>query len=338
MRRSTRRGARLALGRRRVRRALRDPGPARARGHGHGLPGVRPRARRDRRDQGAPARHGARVGARGAALPLGDPPGAPRPAQERLLGVRRRRGPRPALHLHGARGGGEPGAGRARDRRAAPRRGLERRAAGRRRSRRDPRGGRRAPRPEDGQPDARPEGRRARDGLRHRQAARGERGRHGDGHRQPDGDARVHEPGAAARRGRGLPRRPLLARRRDLRAVHRRASRSGATRRSPRSCASSTTLPFLDLPQLPGPLRPVLARALAKSPADRYPTADEMRRALQAACALSAPGILPGPGTGPGESGPEAETRPVADGRGAAADRPDGARSGGRSRCSPCIS
>ena len=55
-------------------------------------------------------------------------------------------------------------------------------------------------------------------------------------------------------------------------------------------------LPFLDLPQLPGPLRPVLARALAKDPADRYPTADEMRRALQAACAQSAPGVLPGAG------------------------------------------
>ena len=100
----------LALGRRRVRLALRDPGPARARGHGHGLPGLRPRARRDGRDQGAAARHGARVGAGGAALPLGDPPGAPRAAQERLLGVRRRRGPRAALHLHGARRGREPGA------------------------------------------------------------------------------------------------------------------------------------------------------------------------------------------------------------------------------------
>ena len=69
--------------------------------------------------------------------------------------------------------------------------------------------------------------------------------------------------------------------------------------------------PFLDLPQLPGPLRPVLARALAKLPADRYPTAVEMRRALQEACARSAPGILPGLGTAQGESGPEDETRPV---------------------------
>ena len=70
-------------------------------------------------------------------------------------------------------------------------------------------------------------------------------------------------------------------------------------------------VPFLDLPQLPGPLRPVLARALAKDPADRYPTAVEMRKALQAACARSAPGVLPGVGTSSTESGPEDETRPI---------------------------
>lgn len=81
-------------------------------------------------------------------------------------------------------------------------------------------------------------------------------------------------------------------------------------------------LPFLDLPQLPGPLRPVLARALAKAPADRYPTAVEMRRALQAACARSAPGVLPGLATPLAESGPEDETRPVA----AVAERPPIAR------------
>ncbi|HKZ32521.1 MAG TPA: protein kinase [Vicinamibacteria bacterium] len=70
--------------------------------------------------------------------------------------------------------------------------------------------------------------------------------------------------------------------------------------------------PFLDLPQLPEPLRPVLARTLAKDPADRYPTAVEMRRALQAACARSAPGLLAAPGMSLTESGPEDETRPVA--------------------------
>jgi len=69
--------------------------------------------------------------------------------------------------------------------------------------------------------------------------------------------------------------------------------------------------PFLDLPQLPAPLRPVLARALAKDPADRYASAVEMRRALQAACARSAPGILPVLGTPPAEHGPADETRPV---------------------------
>jgi len=69
--------------------------------------------------------------------------------------------------------------------------------------------------------------------------------------------------------------------------------------------------PFLDLPQLPEPLRPVLARALAKDPADRYPTAVDMQRALQAACARSAPGLLAAPGMSLTESGPEDETRPV---------------------------
>jgi serine/threonine protein kinase len=70
--------------------------------------------------------------------------------------------------------------------------------------------------------------------------------------------------------------------------------------------------PFLDLPLLPVPLRPVLARALAKEPADRYPTAVEMRRAMQAACARSAPGVLPALGTSPLEQGPDDETRPLA--------------------------
>ncbi len=47
--------------------------------------------------------------------------------------------------------------------------------------------------------------------------------------------------------------------------------------------------PFLDLPALPGPLRKVLARALAKDPKDRYATADAMHDALEAACRVSAP-------------------------------------------------
>jgi len=67
--------------------------------------------------------------------------------------------------------------------------------------------------------------------------------------------------------------------------------------------------PFLDVPALPGPLRPVLARALAKDPDDRYPSADDMRRALEGACeahvpmAAMASGALPPP--------VEDDTRPV---------------------------
>jgi hypothetical protein len=47
--------------------------------------------------------------------------------------------------------------------------------------------------------------------------------------------------------------------------------------------------PYLDLPALPGPLRKVLARALAKDPDERYATADEMHAALEGACRVAAP-------------------------------------------------
>jgi serine/threonine protein kinase len=70
-------------------------------------------------------------------------------------------------------------------------------------------------------------------------------------------------------------------------------------------------LPFLDLPALSGPLRPVLARALAKDPADRYPGADDMRRALEAACEASAPELDRPRGTRPLQP-PEDDTRPIA--------------------------
>ena len=73
--------------------------------------------------------------------------------------------------------------------------------------------------------------------------------------------------------------------------------------------------PFLDLPALPGPLRPVLARALAKDPAERYATADEMRRALEGACEAQAPGIVPARAASSFEQGPEDETRPVVPGQ-----------------------
>jgi serine/threonine-protein kinase len=69
--------------------------------------------------------------------------------------------------------------------------------------------------------------------------------------------------------------------------------------------------PFLELPLLPAALRPVLARALAKNPADRYATAVETYRALQAAYARSAPGISPVVGTSTAEHGPADETWPI---------------------------
>ncbi len=69
--------------------------------------------------------------------------------------------------------------------------------------------------------------------------------------------------------------------------------------------------PFLDVPALPGPLRPVLARALAKDPEERYSTADEMWRALETACEAQAPGGLAARPVLSLEQGPEDETRPV---------------------------
>ena len=92
------------------------------------------------------------------------------------------RRPGAPLHLHGAHRGREPRAVRPRGERASPGGGLERHPAGRRRPARDPRGGRRAPRPQDREPHARPRRDREGDGLRDRQAARPGGGR---GHRSP---------------------------------------------------------------------------------------------------------------------------------------------------------
>jgi serine/threonine-protein kinase len=66
---------------------------------------------------------------------------------------------------------------------------------------------------------------------------------------------------------------------------------------------------FLDLPPLPDPLRPVLARALAKAAADRYATADEMHDALESACRVSAPGATALHAEAHGSA--DDETRPV---------------------------
>ncbi len=72
--------------------------------------------------------------------------------------------------------------------------------------------------------------------------------------------------------------------------------------------------PFFDLPALPGPLRPVLARALAKSPGDRHADAEEMRRALEAARERETPGLLPVSARRSGDA-PDDQTRPVVPGR-----------------------
>ena len=199
-------------------RALRDPGPARAGGHGHRLQGPRPLARRGGRDQGAPSRLRARP-AHGPALQVGDPPRAPRAPPQRLHDPRLRGGGRPALHLDGAHPGSGPEADRPRAGRAADRPRLRRAPPGGRRPPGRPRGGHHPPRPEDAEHPPRAERGGAPHGLRHRQAGGLRRGR--DRHRPGRGDAGVHEPragpGAEARR----PHRRVLAGSRRLRDPHR---------------------------------------------------------------------------------------------------------------------
>ena len=73
--------------------------------------------------------------------------------------------------------------------------------------------------------------------------------------------------------------------------------------------------PFLEIPALPGPLRPVLARALAKDPAERYASAEDMRRALEAACEASTPNRETARGGVPAPLA-EDDTRPIAYGAG----------------------
>ncbi|HEX9185829.1 MAG TPA: protein kinase, partial [Vicinamibacteria bacterium] len=68
-------------------------------------------------------------------------------------------------------------------------------------------------------------------------------------------------------------------------------------------------LPNLDRPELPGPLRRVLARALAKDPEERYATAAEMRTALEAAGEAS--GHETSAGRGRAAEDVVADTRPV---------------------------
>jgi eukaryotic-like serine/threonine-protein kinase len=68
--------------------------------------------------------------------------------------------------------------------------------------------------------------------------------------------------------------------------------------------------PCLDVPALPGPIRPVLVRALAKNPADRYASAEDMCRALESAFGASAAGRAASPSV-PSRPPPEDDTRPV---------------------------
>ncbi len=106
-------------------------------------------------------------------------------------------------------------------------------------------------------------------------------------------DARVHEPRAGPRRGRRRSAHPTCGR-----------SASSSTRCSPggspsrpratRRCSrSSSRAPYPPLPpETPAEARTVVAGCLAKDRADRYPTADALRAALDRALASLPPGDL----------------------------------------------
>ena len=113
-------------------------------------------------------------------------------------------------------------------------------------------------------------------------------GRHG--HRLHRGHAGVHEPGAGPRRQGGLPQRPLLAGRRDLRDLHRHRAlpRRHAGGHAAQGPDGTSPLTGPAAPALPEPLVPVLAKVLAKAPDERYAEAGEMVRALRDAAASHA--------------------------------------------------
>jgi serine/threonine protein kinase len=68
--------------------------------------------------------------------------------------------------------------------------------------------------------------------------------------------------------------------------------------------------PCLDVPALPGPIRPVLVRALAKDPADRYASAEDLCRAFEAAYGAAAAGRV-GSHANSSPPPPEDDTRPL---------------------------
>jgi len=79
------------------------------------------------------------------------------------------------------------------------------------------------------------------------------------------------------------------------------------------------TKPPLDDPALPASIVPVLARALAKSPADRYPTVRSMLEELrQAHAAYQGAPSAPAPAAAEAETSPAAAAKPLAEGAEAA--------------------
>ncbi len=259
-------------------RRLRDPFASRRGRHGRGLPGEGFPARPRRRHQGPPGNGGE---GRRTSRPLR----AGGPCARRAQPPRHRhdlcgRGIREhALSRDGARGGRKPRHGDPFGR-PSPRRVLRDRDAARRSAVRGARARHRAPRPEarqrHGHPRGSRQGARLRPGPGRRARLRSEPHEHADGEpHQPDGRGpglrhrRLHVSGADARRQGGRAVRRLLARRRALPDVDRRAPVSGGERRGPdlldpaRPASSVTDLRA----DVPPHLSRILRRCLEKDPA-----------------------------------------------------------------------
>ena len=126
-------------------------------------------------------------------------------------------------------------------------------------------------------------------GLRRRAPRVVQPHRHRAVHRHPE----LHVARAGGRRRRGRPQRPVLARRRAVRAADRAAPVPGAAP-SPRSRTRSSTSrrasPSQVRPGLPSAFNPIVLKLLEKDPDRRYARGRRRRPALSRRCGACSPG------------------------------------------------